>query len=291
MEEILIGIFPNLQKRLVRETLPDMVKYCREEHIRIALPEAVAAEFGVASYDQEDLESLKKLSVALTLGGDGTILRAAHYVTPAGIPLLGINLGKLGFLTEASLPDLWSTLRDLRDRQFTIERRSMLQLTLFDRGKIIKKAHALNDLVLESADRSRLTRLKLRLGGEPTANFPSDGLIIATTTGSTAYSLSAGGPVVHPKLDATIITPICPHALHARPIVIPMSDNIEVEPYPPFEKIIISADGMTVSGLDAKQKVIIERCPFDALFARIRPFSYYTTWQERMLRNEGQTIM
>ncbi|MCH3951056.1 MAG: NAD(+)/NADH kinase [Acidaminococcus sp.] len=291
MEEVRIGIFPNLQKRLVREILPALAEYCRREHVHIVFPKEIAASYELPAYDQEDIESLKLLDVALTLGGDGTILRAAHYVTPAGIPLIGVNLGKLGFLTEASLPDLKSTLRELRDRQYTIERRSMLQLTLFDKGRIIKKAHALNDMVLESADRSRLTRLKLRIGGEPTANFPSDGLIIATATGSTAYSLSAGGPVVHPCLDATIITPICPHALHARPIVIPMSDNIEVEPYPPFEKIIISADGMTVSGLDEKQKVVIEKCPFDALFARIRPLSYYATWQYRMLRNEGQTII
>lgn len=158
----------------------------------------------------------------MTLGGDGTILRAARYVTPLQVPLIGVNMGKVGFLTEACFPDLEKVLKKLADGAYTIEKRSMLQLSIWEAGKIIKKGHALNDMVLESADRSRLTRLRMRIAGQPSANFPSDGIIIASATGSTAYSLSAGGPVVHPSLSVMLITPICPHALHARPLVIPM---------------------------------------------------------------------
>jgi NAD+ kinase len=291
MEEERIGIFPNLQKEQVREVMPKLAVFCQKEGISIAYPKEIAGAFGVPAYDQELPDSMRHLTLALTLGGDGTILRAARYVTPVGLPLIGINMGKVGFLTEASFPDLRKVLLALRDHRYSIEKRSMLQLKVWEGNTVICKAHAINDMVLESADRSRLTRLRVRIAGEPSANFPSDGLIISSATGSTAYSLSAGGPVVHPSLDVMILTPICPHALHARPLVIPMKDSIEVEPYPPYEDIIVSADGMTVANLQATQRVVIEKCPFDARFARLSPVSYYATWQERLLRNEGQTIV
>ena len=290
MDEMQIGVFPNLPKEKVRDILPKLVEFCRKNQIQVIFPQEIADSFGVPGYDQDDPASLSKLDVALTLGGDGTILRAARHVTPLNIPLLGINLGKLGFLTEGELADLYPCLLKVRDRRYTIEKRSMLQVTVWEGKHLVTKAHCLNDMVLESADRYRLTRLGVKIGGEPTANAPSDGLIVATATGSTAYSLSAGGPVVHPSLKVAILTPICPHALHARPLVIPIKDPIEIEPRPPYETILISADGMTVSPLEPNQKAVIEKCPFDARFIRTSPLSYYETWQERMLKNEGQTI-
>lgn len=287
----MVGIFPNLNKENVRNALPAVVKAAEHAKIKVAFPLEIAEEFGVPGYDQEDPASLSRLDFAMTLGGDGTILRAARYVTPLQVPLIGVNMGKVGFLTEACFPDLEKVLKKLAGGAYTIEKRSMLQLSIWEAGKIIKKGHALNDMVLESADRSRLTRLRMRIAGQPSANFPSDGIIIASATGSTAYSLSAGGPVVHPSLSVMLITPICPHALHARPLVIPMKDTIEIEPYPPFEEILVSADGMTIASLEKTQKVIVERCPFDAKFARLSPLRYYETWQDRLLRNEGQTIV
>ena len=142
-------------------------------------------------------------------------------------------MGKLGFLTEVAAPDLYPALLKIKRGEYILEKRNMLQLTVWQGEKMTCKAHALNDMVLESSDRSRLTRMSLKINGEPTANAPSDGLIIATATGSTAYSLSAGGPVVHPSLKASIITPHpVPHALHARPLVIPMEHPIEITPGP-----------------------------------------------------------
>lgn len=286
-----VGIFPNLPKEKVRAILPKVVEFCREQEIPIAFPQEIAGAYGIMGYDQEDPASLSQLSIALTLGGDGTILRAARYVTPLDIPLLGVNMGKLGFLTEVGAQDLYKVLLRVKQGDYTLEKRNMLQLTVWRGEKMTCKAHALNDMVVESADRSRLTRLSLKIAGEPMANAPSDGLIIATATGSTAYSLSAGGPVVHPSLKVSIITPICPHALHARPLVIPMEHPIEITPRPPYETMLISADGMTVSHLDWDQRALIEKSPSDAHFVRITPLSYYATWQDRMLKNEGQTIL
>ena len=286
-----LGVFPNLPKEKVRALLPKLVEFCRAEEIPVVFPREIAESFGVPGYDQEDPGSLAQLSMALTLGGDGTILRAARYVTQLNIPLLGVNMGNLGFLTEVAAPDLYPALLKIKRGEYILEKRNMLQLTVWQGEKMTCKAHALNDMVLESSDRSRLTRMSLKINGEPTANAPSDGLIIATATGSTAYSLSAGGPVVHPSLKASIITPICPHALHARPLVIPMEHPIEITPRPPYETILISADGMTVSHLAWNQRALIEKSPCDARFVRINPLSYYATWQDRMLKNEGQTIL
>ena len=283
-----LGVFPNLPKEKVRALLPKLVEFCRAEEIPVVFPREIAESFGVPGYDQEDPGSLAQLSMALTLGGDGTILRAARYVTQLNIPLLGVNMGKLGFLTEVAAPDLYPALLKIKRGEYILEKRNMLQLTVWQGEKMTCKAHALNDMVLESSDRSRLTRMSLKINGEPTANAPSDGLIIATAT---AYSLSAGGPVVHPSLKASIITPICPHALHARPLVIPMEHPIEITPRPPYETILISADGMTVSHLAWNQRALIEKSPCDARFVRINPLSYYATWQDRMLKNEGQTIL
>ena len=234
-----LGVFPNLPKEKVRALLPKLVEFCRAEEIPVVFPREIAESFGVPGYDQEDPGSLAQLSMALTLGGDGTILRAARYVTQLNIPLLGVNMGKLGFLTEVAAPDLYPALLKIKRGEYILEKRNMLQLTVWQGEKMTCKAHALNDMVLESSDRSRLTRMSLKINGEPTANAPSDGLIIATATGSTAYSLSAGGPVVHPSLKASIITPICPHALHARPLVIPMEHPIEITPRPTYETILI----------------------------------------------------
>ena len=252
-----LGVFPNLPKEKVRALLPKLVEFCRAEEIPVVFPREIAESFGVPGYDQEDPGSLAQLSMALTLGGDGTILRAARYVTQLNIPLLGVNMGKLGFLTEVAAPDLYPALLKIKRGEYILEKRNMLQLTVWQGEKMTRKAHALNDMVLESSDRSRLTRMSLKINGEPTANAPSDGLIIATATGSTAYSLSAGGPVVHPSLKASIITPICPHALHARPLVIPMEHPIEITPRPPYETILISADGMTVSHLAWNQRALM----------------------------------
>ncbi len=291
MELKKIGVFPNLPKQKVRDFLPKLAAFCRAEEIPLAFPREIAATYGAASYDQDDVASLNQLSLALTLGGDGTILRAARYVTPLGIPLLGINMGKLGFLTEAGASQLFPILRQVKKGEYSLEKRAMLQVTIWKGDRMVCKAHALNDMVLESSDRSRLTRLSIKIAGQPSANSPSDGLIVATATGSTAYSLSAGGPVVQPSLRVSIITPICPHALHARPLVIPITDPVEIAPRPPYEDILVSADGMVVSHLYWDERALIEQNPIDAVFMHVAPPSYYATWSERMLKNEGQTIL
>ena len=286
MKKPLIGIFPNLEKKLVLEELPKIVEFCLDNKINIALPRIIAGEFGLPSYDTNIKDSMNKIGQVLTLGGDGTILRAVRYMAPLDIPMLGINLGKLGFLTEVGKEQMFEALLKIRDGNYSVEKRSMLQATMYEGKKIIVQCQAINEFVLAGCNVSRLTRMSMKIGGQQSPNSPSDGIIVATATGSTAYSLSAGGPIVYPDLDVTIITPVCAHALTSRPMVIPMTEKIELISSPPYEQITLSGDGIIYGYIQKNNKVIIEKSPWVAKFMRIKPLSYYEVWQSRLIRNE-----
>lgn len=291
MKKQVIGIFPNLEKDLVRQELPKFVALCKEEKLDIVLPHTIAAEYNTQGYDTNEEESLKGMTAAITLGGDGTILRATPYIAPLGIPLLGINLGRLGFLTEVGLGNMDAAICRMKKEYYTVEKRSMLQAEVWSgRRKILKAHHAINEVVLAGSNVSRLTHLTVKINGQHSANYPSDGLIIATATGSTSYSLSAGGPIIHPSLDVSLITPICAHALHARPMVIPMTDKVELEPCAPYGDIFLSTDGLILCSIKPEHRVVVQKSPYAMNFIRFGKDSYYETWQNRLLRKEESGV-
>jgi NAD+ kinase len=289
MEKIVIGIFPNLEKDKVQKQMASLMAFCRANNIDILLPRDIASQYGMESYCVKEEESMRKMDAAVSLGGDGTLLRMARYMAPLNIPVMGVNFGRLGFLTEVELPQMQSAFLKIRDRDYTLENRGMLHVQVLENGKVAAEAHALNDLVLAKGYVSQMTRLQVKIAGEISANYPSDGLIIATATGSTAYSLSAGGPIVYPGLEVAILTPICAHALHTRPIVIPLKDKIEISVMPPFEEISLSADGVIIKSIKENDVVVVDASPCFAKFIRTSPASYYATWQTRLLRGEDTT--
>ncbi len=285
MKKQLIGIFPNMEKELVQQELPHFIAICKEEKLDVCLPVDIAGKYDLPSYDTAKPETLKHLTTAVTLGGDGTILRAAPFLGPLDIPLLGINLGRLGFLTEVGLAKMSEAILKIKSKNYTLEKRSMLQVEVWlGRRKVIQAHHAINDIVFAGSNVSKLTHLTVRINGQHYANYPSDGLIIATATGSTAYSLSAGGPIIYPSLNVSVITPICAHALYARPMVIPMTDKIEIEPCPPYGEILLSADGLILCSIIPEHRVVITKSPCNMNFIRFNEGSYYETWQSRLLR-------
>jgi len=164
----------------------------------------------------------------VVLGGDGTLLRAARHQSLLGIPLLGVNLGHLGFLTEIELTDLYPSLEKLLSGNYSLEERMMLKVTVFRKGFPDFTTCSLNDTVISRGNISRIIKLDISVSGESLSSYQADGLIISTPTGSTAYSLSAGGPIVSPSVQAMVITPICPHTLSARATVIDPSESVEV---------------------------------------------------------------
>ena len=291
MEAKRLGIFPNLSKEKVHIALPEFVELCRDWGLEPLLPEEVAAEYGCAGFDKSSItcmhnnEFLQPLDAAVSLGGDGTLLQMARYTVPAGVPAFGINFGKLGFLAEIDLPGMRKAISRVAQGNYTIERRKMLQATVIREGTVLATAHAFNDFVLAKGAFSKLAHLRMYINGKPSGRYAADGLIISTATGSTAYSLSAGGPLVMPELDVSVITPVCAHSLTARALVIPLSDSIELRAVPGSEEMMLSCDGENIIEVRDDTFVRIEKSPYTMKLIRLTSRDYYQTWQQKLMRN------
>ena len=285
MEAKRLGIFPNLSKEKVCIALPEFVELCKDWRLIPVLPESVAEQYECEAYCESDPQSLQKLDFAVSLGGDGTLLQMARYLAPLGVPAFGINFGKLGFLAEIDLRGMYKAISRLSQGNYTIETRSMLLASVLRDGEVIAKAHALNDHVLAKGMFSKLAHMMLFINGKLSGKYAADGLIIATATGSTAYSLSAGGPLVMPELDVSVITPVCAHSLANRALIIPMTEKIELKPVPGSEEMLLSADGENVIEVPNDTMVHIEKCPYDMKLVRLTSRDYYQTWQQKLMRN------
>lgn len=181
---------------------------------------------GLAAWDEVDPESLE---LVIVLGGDGTILRAAEMVRGSAVPLLGVNLGHVGFLAEAERDDLSETIRRALDRDYVVEERMTIDVRVLLDGETVYESWALNEATVEKASRERMLELVIEIGGRPLSSFGCDGAVIATPTGSTAYSFSAGGPIVWPNIDAILVVPLAAHALFARPVVVAPTSMLAIE--------------------------------------------------------------
>jgi NAD+ kinase len=186
---------------------------------------------------------LKKLGLFIVLGGDGTFLGAARLIKKGNIPVLGVNLGGLGFLTDFTLQELFPVLEKILAGRFETEKRMMLTSSIIRKEKILAEYSVLNDVVITKEALSRIIDLETNINRHYLTTFKADGLIISTPTGSTGYSMSAGGPIVSPSLEAIILTPICPHTLTNRPILVPDSAEITIAIKSPKENIFLTFDG------------------------------------------------
>ena len=269
---LVLGIFPNLEKSSVLNVLRHVVDFCRNNNIEPILPYGIAEEYACKGYSPEDFSSMQCFTAAVSLGGDGTLLRMTRYAASLNIPDIGINFGKLGFLTEVEFPQMEAAILKVRDGDFWVEERSMLQDIVYDKNQHEDLcAHALNDFVMTKGHFSRLARLDVRIAGQKSVVYPSDGVIVAISSCLLAYSLAAGGPIVYPGLDVSILTPICAHSLETRPLIIPMSDQIEISVMPPCDEWYLSADGINIKRITEKEKVVIQKSPLCVHFLLIYP--------------------
>jgi NAD+ kinase len=230
-----------------------------------------------------------EVGLLVVLGGDGTLLSVADCVGAADVdvPILGVNFGSLGFLTEATLPELYPSLESALDGAARVEARMMLRATTFRGGKALPHHIALNDVVITKAARARMTDLSVFVGDEFVTRVKADGLIVATPTGSTAYNLAAGGPIVQPVVDAIVLTPIAPHMLTNRPIVIPASSMVRVQPMmAERDELYVTFDGQAGYQLEAGDEVHI-RCS-DRRVRLLRPSSrsYFEVLRQKLKWNE-----
>lgn len=231
----------------------------------------------------ERLNGLDDVDALITLGGDGTLLRGARLLAGRSVPILGVNLGRLGFLTTCGSEDAEEALKLLATGDYVAEARMSLAARAVDQnGKNRKEWLALNDFVLHKGGFARVVRLNVSVNGESIGTYAADGVIISTPTGSTAYSLSAGGPVVVPTVESIILTPISAHMLAVRPLVIPPDAEVVVETMQNPEELIVTVDGQVGTNLQSGEKLIVRRAPNPVRIVRFPSTSFFERLRKKL---------
>jgi NAD+ kinase len=257
--------------------------------------EAFAAREGLELFYEESLRSIVPdrplltpevctgLDLLLTLGGDGTLLRGARLVALDAVPVLGVNLGHVGFLTSASPAELEAALGRWLAGESTVEKRMGLAVYAESAmGEPGRGYVALNDAVLHKGGAARVIRLNVSAYRDVVGTYSADGIILATPTGSTAYSLSAGGPIVAPSVNCIIATPICPHTLGVRPLVLPADETVTVEVLSPSEELVLTIDGQEHERLVPGQKVVVRRAPDPVCLVRFPGQTFFSTLRRKL---------
>jgi len=264
------AIISKPSKQELSTILPELLNWFRQHGYQIYMDEETARYTNGEQVVTRDEIGKKRPDFALVLGGDGTLLSAARSVAHEGVPILAVNLGSLGFLTEIPLNELYPVLEAAEHGQCPIEERSVLACQLVRDGECISSNFALNDVVVNKSAISRLVEFDLYIDGNFVFQYKADGVIIATPTGSTAYSLAAGGPVLMPSVEAFVVTPVCPHSLTHRPLVVTEKSQIELQVETREEKAFLSIDGQVGLPVQQGDHVICRRAAHKVKLMRLR---------------------
>ena len=254
-----IGIISRPRRSNLAEVVPPLLSWLEERGTHVVYDQETATSLTEPSEGRSREQVAAASDLLLVLGGDGTLLAAARVAAPRGIPILPINMGSLGFLTSFMLEELYPALEDILAGRLTISERVMLHAELQRGDKILDKQTVLNEVVINKGALARMIELELSIDKDFVCRYRADGLIVASPTGSTAYSLSAGGPIVHPSVESFIITPICPHTLSDRPVVVGDTSIIEVKLSAGTESVFLTLDGQKGIPLQATDRVRISR--------------------------------
>jgi len=239
-----VGIVAKVHAKEAASVVRTLVKWFGERGIETFVEGSIAKKArGSESFTLDELP--RDLSLMLVLGGDGTLLSAARAIGSKQIPILGVNLGSLGFLTDVALKDVYETLESILRGEATIDSRMMLRVELLRKDETVASEIVLNDVVITKGAIARIIEVGVEIDQQFVALIRADGLIASTPTGSTAYSLAAGGPILHPNLDAIILTPICPHTLTYRPVVVAGGAKVELTLRGDSGEVYVTFDGQT----------------------------------------------
>lgn len=281
-----IGIIANLTKEGAAQTVAEVCEWLVRKGVVPLIMEDCAGSFSSNSCKVmvEEEELISEADCLVVFGGDGTLLNAARIPGAGSLPILAVNLGSLGFLTEVTLDELYPALTKVLAGDFQLDERMMLQVTLRreDGGEIEAQSVALNDAVISREPFSRMISLESYIDGEHVATYSADGLIIATPSGSTAYSLSAWGPIVHPSLSAFILTPICPHTLTLRPHIAPGESRISIVVRSAHSKAMLTIDGQEAFSLAPNSIIEIEKAAETIKLIRSHEKSYYEVLKTKL---------
>ncbi len=231
--------------------------------------------------DESESEDLSA-DLAFVFGGDGAILAASRKLSSKQIPIIGVHLGKFGFLAELTIKEISQSLEKVFAGEYVVSQRMLLSCRVIRSKQIIKETPGLNDAVISRASLSRLISIKLYINGKEVTTYSSDGLIVSTPSGSTAHSLSAGGPIVAPDIDAFIITPICPHTLTNRPLVVSGDSKIEMEQVSDSEGVGLTIDGQIYTDIMARDKIIVEKAKERVQLVDTQTRTFYDVLREKL---------
>src|SRR6266403_2097385 len=253
-----IGIISRPRRSNLEAVAPPLLEWFTARGIRTLYDTETAGVLHDPSHGLSRTEVAEQSQLLLVLGGDGTLLAAARVAAPLGIPILPINMGSLGFLTSFTIEEMYTSLEQVLAGRFSCSERVMLDVELHRDAEIIEHQIVVNEAVINKGALARMIDLQLTIDSDFVCRYRADGLIVATPTGSTAYSLSAGGPIVHPAVESWIITPICPHTLSDRPVVVRDSSSIEVHLSGDTESVFLTLDGQTGIPMQPAQKSYFE---------------------------------
>ncbi len=277
-----IGIFSKPKSSQAGQLVPVLLDWLATRGIAVRLDRETAGYAGAAQagFDRPDVP--ERCDLAVVLGGDGTLLSAARAVGNRAIPLLAVNLGGLGFLTSIPVQDLFPELERALAGDHRVTRRKMLRVSLKRANSVVAEYQALNDVVIAKSTIARIVDLEAWAGDSFICAYKADGLIISTPTGSTAYSLSAGGPIVYPTVDAVCLTPICPHTLTNRPLIVPSQMPIRIVSRASDEDAYLTVDGQVGNPLAGGDEVECATSDFDVLLIQPPDKTFFDVLRQKL---------
>ena len=271
----MIALFPNEKKSQSFELAIEIQKFLKDQGITVVAEDEKAAKIGAEPLSKVDKKQIRFL---ISMGGDGTLLRISHRYGALNTPICGINLGHLGFMADIPANDVFPSLKDLLDGRYQIDDRLVLEGSCGQNPPL----HAVNDIVFHRAKNYSLIELAIHVDGVYVNTFVADGIIVATPTGSTAYSLAAGGPILSHNLDAIVITPICPHTISNRPIVLTADRKIEIEYLSHYDPIDVRSDGLDFYSMKSKERFTIQRSQRVFRLVNLHRHEYFSTLRTKL---------
>ncbi|PWU15336.1 MAG: NAD(+) kinase [Chlamydiae bacterium] len=272
---MIIALFPNIHKPLSKDLAIDIREFLNSQDITVVAENEKASIIGAIPFSEVDLTTI---SFMISMGGDGSILKLVHKYAYLDIPVLGINLGHLGFMADVPISDLYPSLQDLIKGSFQVHKRVIIE----GKSASQNECFAVNDIVVHRGSNRCLVKIAIHIDGVYLNTFEADGIIIATPNGSTAYSLSAGGPIISPDLEALVLTPICPHTISNCPIVLPANQKIQIEYLSNYAPIEIHADGLNYYELKKSEIFEITRSKKNFKLVSLPRRDYFSTLRTKL---------
>jgi len=279
-----VAIFATLNRPHTLEIARQVIRWLHEYGHTVRLDPALGRAVNCLECRVPEELVVAGANLAISIGGDGTMLGAVRAAASEQVPVLGVNAGALGFITELTPEELPEYLPRVLAGEYLLEKRMMLTGMLMRDDRVLTELLALNDIVIRQGATGRMIKLNVLVSGHQLSRMSADGLIISTPTGSTAYGLSAGGPIVHPATSVMVLVPICPHSLTFRPLVIPAADPIEVicEGNAHGDHLLVTADGQEPVPAAPGDCIVISPAKDPALFVKISPFTFYDRLRDKL---------